>query len=122
MTKRVERRSKPRRKPESLTYARIYYRTKRGWIASDELLADMSASHLRVCADMPTASDFRLCMEDAEDFRRATVVRADGFGTVFEFGDPVEPPRSPKVVSDLSFLTPHYEFILGASGCQLATQ
>ncbi len=112
ISNRLERRTEPRHKPDSLTYVRIYYRIGREWVASDELLADISETHLRVCGNLPNARDFRLCKEDIEDFRRATVIRSDGSGTAFEIGEPVEPPKSPRVVSDLSFLMPHYDLEL----------
>lgn len=103
-----ERRATPRYKPETLCYARVYCLISRGWVTHDGLVADISETHIRLCSDMPTAEEYRLCHQERSDVRRAREIRRDGSGVVFEIGEPVEQPQVVSISNDFSFLDPHY--------------
>lgn len=110
MKRRRERRNTSRIYVDGLYYARIYVKLNRHWALHDTIVMDLSETHIRVCSDLPLADEYRICRSDAEDICRSIEIRRDGAGAVFEFGEPVERPEVREVISDLSFLEPHYAF------------
>ncbi len=85
-----------------------------GWISYDGLVLDANETHVRVCADMPNANQFRICHESDNDVRRAREIRRCLSGVVLEIGEPVEKPDVLRAGNDFSFLEPLHELMVPA--------
>ena len=110
-----ERRSEDRIGTEGLCYVRIFYRRRSQWAIYDGLVQDASYACVRVCSDMPLATEFRIAYHGPDDVRRATEARRDSSGVVFEIEEPVARPSISRVENDFSFLEPLHDLLVEPS-------